>query len=254
MTPILPPKLSALLDNGPVLTPAIIAAGTWIDSRATDVLVLQGDTGSGKSLAAGWAFEFAAQRSSRRPLWCSAPDIAALAEWSAEWATFDASPLVVIDDLGTESKPERMTVILERLFNSAAGRAVITTNIDIDSLFARYGRRVESRMRGSATWIPLADTDYRLIPPTGIAAPAPSAPTKRERAAKERATEERRRQAEADEAERQESERLGHEARAELARLTQRFATAPLQESDDERRRVLRDQLDELRRLDAETH
>jgi hypothetical protein len=222
VTPILPPKLAARIDAGVVQTAAIAAVMAWLESRASEVLVLHGGTGSSKSLAAAWAFAFAAHRNRVSPMWCDAPEMSAVADWSSEWAAFDAAPLLVIDDLGAEPerRRERMQVVLERMFNLAAGRAVITTNVHHELVFLHYGDRVQSRLRGIATtWFALSDPDYRITPPQGPLAPSPRAETQREIAAKERAEDERRRQAEVREAERQESERFGAAALEDLRRL-----------------------------------
>lgn len=245
----LPSKLAADLEPGSILTPALIAVGTWLEAKATHMLVLQGGTGSGKSLAAGWGYQFVACRNRVQPAWYDAPTIATVLEWK-DWSAFDRAPLVVIDDLGTEREPARMTGVLERVFNVAAGRAIVTTNIDIGQAFALYGARMESRLRGSATWITLTDHDYRIVPPTGRQAPLPSAETRGEIAAKRRAAEERRRQEAADEAEAAEATRLGALAREELEKLTQHCSSTERlasDASDNERRNYLRRQVEMLK-------
>jgi hypothetical protein len=222
LTPTLPPKLARLVEGGVVDTPAIAAVRAWLESRATDVLVLHGGTGSGKSLAAAWAFAFTAHRHRVSPLWCDAPEMSTVADWSSEWAAFDSAPLLVIDDLGSEleRKRERMQVALERVFNLAGGRAIVTTNVHHGAMLVHYGQRVQSRMVGtSSTWFSLSDPDYRIAGPTGGLAPAPVAETQRELAAKERAEDERRRRDEVREVERREAERFGASALEELRRL-----------------------------------
>lgn len=254
---ITPPTLLAEVAAGTILTPAIVAVGTWLEAKATRVLVLQGGTGAGKSLAAAWGSAFVAHRTRMPPAWFDAQILASLAEWKqeAEWNAFDRAPLVVLDDVGEEDKPQRMAVILERLFNVSTGRAIITTNLSDEQAFALYRHRVESRLRGGATWVVLADSDYRLTAPEGRQAPLPTAETRGEVAAKRRAAEERARQEAADEAEAAESLRLGREAHAELLKLTAKFTGEQREQddaSDNERRRVLQQQLEVRRKAAAE--
>lgn len=248
---MIPPKIARDLECA-ILTPALLAVGTWTEARTTDVLVLEGGTGSGKSVAAAWAHSFFAHRSHKQPLWSDAPSLAAIAEWK-DWAPFDSAPLVVIDDLGTEREPARMAVVLERLFNVAAGRAVITTNVSYAEAISRYGDRIGSRMAGSGHWHVLNCADFRVSRPEGRQAPLPSAHTRREVEAAKRAAEERARSDAAAEADRLEAIRMGIEARERLRQLTAAKSVSHVESTaaDDERRRFLQAQIESLRAQEA---
>lgn len=244
---MIPPKIARELES-PILTPALLAVGTWIEARATDVLVLEGGTGSGKSVAAAWAHAFFAHRHRTPPMWADAPSLAAIAEWK-DWSPFDSAPLVVIDDLGTERDPARMAVVLERLFNVAAGRAVITTNVSFADAVERYGERIRSRMAGSGHWHVLTCPDFRGSPPEGRRAPLPTAQTRREVDAAKRAAEDRVRQDAADEIERLDAIRCGIEARERLRQLTAEKSVSREKDTvaDEERRMLLHAQVESLR-------
>jgi hypothetical protein len=128
--------------------------------------VIEGGTGAGKSLAAAWAHQFTRKRSrpsesgpTAWPVWCDARLVSAMVghEWRLpdDWRRFDASPLVVLDDVGCEDEPQQMRALLERLWNVSSGRVAITTNLNIDDIGKRYGPRVFSRMITSR-WVECA--------------------------------------------------------------------------------------------------
>ncbi len=171
----LPPRLSTRLRSGLITVRALTEAANWLEDRRSPAIVLEGDTGCGKSIAAAWCFSFVHYRARYSPMgdrwdpgWCDAPICAdAVAPWSDEWSKFDRAPLVVLDDVGTEQKRDRMTTILERLFNVSGGRAIITTNLSPEDFSERYGARVRSRVIGEGTWVACADADMRLRSPAG---------------------------------------------------------------------------------------
>lgn len=170
---------SAILSNlsaGVRATVALIETAAWCESRTTRALVLEGSTGSGKSLAAAWGHQFVRRRARPSesglialPVWSDARLICAMVghEWrrEEEWRKFDAAPLVVIDDVGTETEPLQMRALLERAWNVASGRIVLTLNVSPDDFSARYGERVFSRVAGSSRWVALTCNDMRLYPP-----------------------------------------------------------------------------------------
>lgn len=142
---------------------------------ATDepTLVLQGGTGSGKTVAAGWGFEYERSRHGRPGVWCHMRDIAALADWKREqWAIFDAAPLIVIDDLGREVSAANAAAVIERVDNLARGRCIYTTNLDVIPAMGLYGERASSRLV-QARWLAVACEDMRVTPPTTPLAPPP---------------------------------------------------------------------------------
>lgn len=265
MIPVLPDKLHTAVYSGLVETKALQSLVRWYDSDC-EAIVLQGGTGSGKTRAAAWLFEFALHRAvvtfsgaRRGPIWCDAPGLATVAPWSDQWrATYDPAALIFIDDVGTEPAagdgPTRLTAAMERGFNVASGRLVITTNIAIEAFGRRYGDRVTSRLRQSL-WVEIGEHDYRE--PTSAQAlkvrrkwPSPRDLSPKERSATKRAEEAQ--AAEDAEWERTAGERAAFAAKAQ-AELVEKMRDANAQQAaveavDNERREALRRQLEELRR------
>lgn len=255
MRTALPPKIARALESA-CRTEAIDVVLQWIETRR-DVLVLEGGTGAGKSVAAAWAFAYFAHRF-RAPVWASVPEVATLGEWERkEWEPFDAASLIVLDDLGTErdTNASRAAMVLERLSNLAAGRCIITTNLPSEAIHPRYGERVWSRLLGSATWVTLSGCDLREQPPRGEPAPDPTARTKaeEEEATRRAAAARRRHDAELMQWENEAGARAEMIARmqAALAEKTGHCPISQVEADDNTRRRVLADQLDELRRKEA---
>jgi DNA replication protein DnaC len=164
----IPPKLADDLAATVRPTDALRFALAWLESGA-DILVLQGGTGSGKSLAAAWAFEFAQNRAPmngmgdrRSPLWFDAGVLASLSQYAERvWSAFDNASVIVIDDAGIEPNAERVGAAIERAVNVSTARMLITTNLDPGDFRQRYGERIASRMRGRGKWIRVASPDYR---------------------------------------------------------------------------------------------
>lgn len=258
-----PPDVAAKIAAGLLETEALRVALEWLESPAK-VLVLQGGTGSGKSIAAGWLHEFFAARplhsdagGRRGPAWFAAKVLGTLDHRDREtvevWRAFDAATLIVLDDVGTEPWPDRIGSAIERVWDVTSARLVITTNLDLDTVIpsagpGRYGERVASRMQGS-TWHVLAAPDYRGRPPVGAPWPSPASQTEREREAARLVRE-------AEEREREEYEAGAAERNAKFAehmewlRDTMGQIEAKLavertasQRADDDRRRELRRQL-----------
>lgn len=258
-----PPRLMSLLDSNLTATVALERAAKWAANGPEPMLVIQGDTGSGKSVAAAWAMRFVSIRRSRGvqyglgdrvdPLWCDARVLCQLRPWDEQWAKFDASPLVVIDDVGTEDKPATMVGILERIFNLGGGKSILTTNLDAEAFTSQYGSRVASRIAGFAQWFATSDPDMRIDAPRGEPFPLPGDLTQSEKDAAERRREERAREDE--EAQRYWAEHSEDIARhrAELRRLTSDRKTFRIvedgdDESDNARRQELAAQLEELKK------
>lgn len=266
MIPVLPDKLHTVVHAGLVETHALRSLCEWYESPA-EAIVVQGGTGSGKTRGAAWLFEFALHRAvitasgqRRGPLWCDAPGLATIAPWDDRWrSTYDVASLIVIDDVGTEPAagdgPARMTAAIERAFNVSAGRFVITTNLDAEAFGRRYGDRVRSRLCQSL-WVTTLDPDYREEgTSTQLTArrkwPHPRAQSRREREASKRA--EQAQAAEDAEWERTAAERAkwAADAQAKLVELAARKPEEVEPHADDERRRELRRQLEELHRGQA---
>jgi hypothetical protein len=258
----IPAKLDRILRSNLLTTSALTETARWVESKS-DVLVIEGDTGSGKSVAAAWAWLFVKCRANRSgpmtygemhtapawPVWVDAPTVASLQPWSDQWAEFDRARLVVVDDVGTEEKAERMQAVLERLWNVSSGRAVITTNLTVADFGDRYGARVASRLAGSGTWARCSDPDMRIVNPAGDPFRRSEDETNSELVARMASEQERKREAEEWEAGAADRERMFAAMSIDLSRLTgeKRFRTAPSDSSDAERRELLRKQVEQLK-------
>lgn len=121
----------------------------WMDSGKYGLL-LMGSIGTGKTTL-GWALRMG---------WCKFLTVADIkkCDWIAEKVKQDADwvneiarvkGLMVLDDLGTESKvwgEESMLPILYRRID-AWMPTVITTNLNTDQIRERYGERLIDRLR-----------------------------------------------------------------------------------------------------------
>lgn len=265
----LPDHIGVYIRTGVCTTTALTAAAAWSADREHRFLVLEGHTGSGKSIAAAWAHQFARERVTRTgvmsyvethtepkwPVWCDARLVCGMVggEWrnADAWAAFDRASVVVIDDVGTEDKADRMTALLERLCNVSSGRAVLTTNLDFETFSGRYGDRVQSRMVGSARWVRCADPDMRCHVPSGAVFAKPGDETTAELTARLRADEERRRQEAEWQAGQADREKWMAKHMDEMQLLMDKsIRLPPSDSSDDERREFLRKQVAGLKAVD----
>lgn len=259
----IPSRLDTTIRAGVATTHALSETARWLETRSVPALVLQGDPGCGKSVAAAWAFRHTYHRVrpsdaglASWPVWWDANTIAHLRPWDPQWAAIDSAPLVVVDDVGTELGPDavgRMQGVLEHLWNVSSGRLLLTTNVDPGSFGERYGDRVKSRVAGSSVWVACADDDMRITPPKSTPFRRPDAETSSELVA--RLAEEERKRAEdaAWEAAAPEREAWMRRHMENLARLTgeKRLRVAPTDASDEERRQLLKNQVDMLRKEGA---
>jgi len=225
------------------------------------MLILEGGTGCGKSVAAAWAFAYFRERWRTPPVWGDMPELASLAEWKPEWQVFDDAPLVVLDDLGTERDRKRAAAVIERFCNLASGRCIVTTNVPVGEILPLYGERVQSRLIGVAEWVILSGRDLRVAPPEDDAAPDPADKTQREREREAELERIRREQERREAAEREEADRAWREGQAErdamlskvLAELDASVAKRKLEDAVtdaklNERRIYLDRQVADLRR------
>lgn len=205
-------------------TEAVDVVRQWIDTTKP-MLVLEGGTGCGKSVAAAWAFAYFRKRWRHPPVWGDMPELASLAEWKPEWQVFDDAPLVVLDDLGTERDQRRAAAVLERFCNLASGRCIVTTNVPVSDVLSLYGERVQSRLIGVAHWVVLGGQDLRVCPPESETAPDPEAQTQREIEREQQLEEITRERHRREIAEREEADRIWREGQAERdAMLSQALA------------------------------
>ncbi|MGL5912266.1 MAG: hypothetical protein ACRCZP_19835 [Phycicoccus sp.] len=266
MIAVLPDKLHTAVYSGLVETKALQSLVRWYDSDC-EAIVLQGGTGSAKTRGAAWLFEFALHRAvvtfsgaRRGPIWCDAPGLATIAPWSDQWrSVYDTASLIFVDDVGTEPStgdgPARIGAALERGFNVASGRVVLTTNLGSDVFGRRFGERITSRLRQSM-WVELNEPDYREPANAQLLKARRKWPSPRDLSPKERAAAKRAEEAQAAEDaewERTAGERAAFAAKAQ-AELVEKMRDANAQQAaveavDNERREALRRQLEELRRV-----
>lgn len=122
---------------------------SWMDSGKPGLL-LMGSVGTGKSTIARairWAWcKFLTVADMKKCDWI-ADQIRADADWVNEIAR--ARGLMVLDDLGTESKVWNEESMLPILFHRIDNwmPTVITTNLNSEQIRQRYGERVADRLR-----------------------------------------------------------------------------------------------------------
>lgn len=167
-----PPKLLERLKKRPDSWPAMQAAREWVAQVGSDsrrpFLLLLGEPGGGKSVAAAWAMGSAAARfpwngrptgSSPEPFsWVPTPELETLGRFAdaEEWLRkVCGGHFVVLDDMGTEAQsdgPYGTLSLVERILGQreAMGRlTVLTSNLDAEKFKQRYGDRIARRVRES---------------------------------------------------------------------------------------------------------
>jgi DNA replication protein DnaC len=160
-----------------VVTDAIRALATWHakrDNSLSSIVVLAGPPGTGKTTAVVWyamnrLVEDAATGTNLH--WYSAPALARMKRTGPEREEVVRSmeENVVIDDLGAEhvsgSRADdwRADVdeLVDAIYRSVCGIALITTNLTAAELRNRYGARVADRLRECGTWIPVVGKSMR---------------------------------------------------------------------------------------------
>lgn len=121
------------------------------------VLTLAGPPGTGKSVAAAYIVARCGGS------WLSARN---LANPKFELGLFERAPLLVIDDLGTEYAgataygTERAGALLE-LRHEQDRRTVVTTNLNLEDIGARYGARLASRLKEQGRFVAAKGADLR---------------------------------------------------------------------------------------------
>lgn len=159
----IPAKFLALADSPSVRSTEAIAE---VKRGDFEILVLAGDVGRGKTVAACW-WLLQALREKRAPLFLTS---ARLSRWErydvAEMNRLFTASRLVIDDLGEEfndTKGNFLAVFDETISDRVANRrpTVITTNLTAEVFFARYGLRVRDRIRESGRFQSFAGASLR---------------------------------------------------------------------------------------------
>jgi DNA replication protein DnaC len=165
-----PGPLAALIADesfDPSLT-AVRLARTWAAEDAERGLVIRGGVGNGKSVAAACAVAQFGQRkfalSESAISWHRPNDFASgmLHSYDAK-APHIGSALVVIDDIGRETKADFEEALVV-LIDDHLTRFVLTTNLTVQELSARYGERLVDRLHHECQFIALSGTSRRRRP------------------------------------------------------------------------------------------
>lgn len=143
-----------------VAKPGVEIVKAW-DASTKSVLVLSGQPGCGKTVAAAW---WALQRAIPAAF-VRAATFAATSRYDEERRKVLETSLV-LDDLGAEYNDAKgsFLVDLDELVDSHYGNRrplIITTNLDPQAFKARYGERVVDRLRECGTWKSVGSVSLR---------------------------------------------------------------------------------------------
>lgn len=152
-------------------TPALTACREWLASdRPRPILILVGGTGTGKTVAALNALSIIRGQFVDAPLLGRRCD-----PWRSEleqgiqFLDLERTPLIVLDDLGTErADDDRFVEAFGRLVNLRQGtkdgralRTLITSNLPPTEIRRRYGDRVADRLNEIGKAVPLQGASMR---------------------------------------------------------------------------------------------
>ncbi len=162
-------------------TDCLTAAKNWwaADKRTFPALVMLGDVGQGKTVAAAWcAVEWARgypwnklpTGSNERPMvWLDGPRLRELGSFDEAAADLLASAataqLTIVDDAGRDGSPRAMEalsdVLMERVDNYRP--TVLTSNLKGEQFRARYGVALADRLRACAVVPKLTGASMRGV-------------------------------------------------------------------------------------------
>ncbi len=150
-------------------TPALEAVKTFLDSEKS-FLLLMGSAGAGKTVATTEAL------AKKRGTFIRAVELARQSVFDqAGRQTLDAihrCQLLVIDDLGAEMLHDGFKPMLDELVDVRYGarlQTIMTTNLDGQTIKARYGERVADRIRHDGLIEKCGDKSRRIQEPSGKA-------------------------------------------------------------------------------------
>lgn len=143
---------------------AVRSVRAWMKTSSRPWLVLCGGLGCGKTLASYIAIDAGQCRGELVGSMTLAQQIA---PWGAEAERFraidaDDSPLIVLDDLGTETLSSRWIEAFAQLLKARDGKPmIVTTNLHAPEIEARYGGRVRERINHDGRVVEIAETSRR---------------------------------------------------------------------------------------------
>lgn len=126
-------------------------------------LVAIGGTGTGKSTTAAWIVASTLDNAH----WLPARTVDDIERWKPVSTLVYTVPLLVIDDLGTERQSESgwgvetlASLWVDRIDRGM--RTIVTTNLNVSGLAARYGERLKSRLnRADVVLVAAGNVDLR---------------------------------------------------------------------------------------------
>lgn len=171
-------EMFAAIANDKPTEPMRVAQLWWKGDRKTfPALVMAGDVGQGKTVAAAWcALEWARRYpwnalpsgSNRQPFaWIDGPGMRKLGEWGEEaqdlLAGAATADLTVIDDAGREGDRRAYEalsdLIMERVDRNRA--TILSSNMKGEMFRARYGMALADRLRSRAVLVTARGTSMR---------------------------------------------------------------------------------------------
>lgn len=179
-----PDRAARIVIGGCKPTQAIDFAAQFVgdyDQDRSNILVLAGGVGVGKTIAAAWvmmqvvapAFNgrfdgFASAgfgvRRFRHVSELIETGLYGGDEGKKERQLIKAARVLVIDDVGTEHMTDTFQTLFDGLINARYehdGATVITTNLTSETFLSRYGRRIYDRLRGRGQWFDIGHESLR---------------------------------------------------------------------------------------------
>lgn len=148
------------------LTQSLAAVRAW--NPRESAIVLAGDKGAGKTVAAAWH----ALNDPASAVWrfVRGAQLVRFSRFSDDWRRVLEAPRLCIDDLGAEYADAKGSFIsdLDELvdtFYADRRPLIVTTNLGGDEFRVRYGARIADRLIEAAAWVAVRDPSLRVAAP-----------------------------------------------------------------------------------------
>lgn len=171
------PDYAAKALLAPRQTPAVAAAKKFETDGSLLFLLLLGDKGLGKTVAAAHVLAHYAARypwntqpsgpSVEPMLFIAAREVTTVPAWEAANGTLmdtvKRTPMLVVDDMGQEGTTVGRDLLVNALFDRHAKgkRTVLTSNLRTDAFKARYGDALADRIRETGLVVPCVGQSMR---------------------------------------------------------------------------------------------